>query len=171
MPETKAYSHSQGLGFCGKVQAGQRLDGRGMRNRAQLTQSHRCKDILTRSSYTEESALVKEDDGTMASCSVSLIQHHGRKLCLTLFSGVTLMQWRLNTEMACNKARKLIPIMYVCQLAQLSGKDLKQEETASQKQLVKLRCYQLLHFYFYFFLQCFVQIKPKVDCRQIDVTV
>lgn len=22
MPETKAYSHSQGLGFCGKVQAG-----------------------------------------------------------------------------------------------------------------------------------------------------
>lgn len=31
MPETKAYSHSQGLGFCGKVLAGRGLDGRGMR--------------------------------------------------------------------------------------------------------------------------------------------
>lgn len=50
MPETKAYSHSQGLGFCGKVQPGQRLDGRGMRSGAQLTQSlrHRVRDTLTR---------------------------------------------------------------------------------------------------------------------------
>lgn len=34
MPETKTYSHSKGLGFCGKVQAGQRLDGRGMQSGA-----------------------------------------------------------------------------------------------------------------------------------------
>lgn len=31
MPETKADSHSQGLGFCGKVRAGQGLGGSGMR--------------------------------------------------------------------------------------------------------------------------------------------
>lgn len=84
MPETKAYSHSQGLGFCGKVQAGQRLDGRGMRSRAQLTQSlrHKRKDTLTRqrSSYRQESALMKEDDRTLDSCSISFIYHVYRQL-------------------------------------------------------------------------------------------
>lgn len=44
MPETKAHSHSQGLGFCGKVQAGQGLDGRGMRRlgtaRADAKETH-----------------------------------------------------------------------------------------------------------------------------------
>lgn len=41
MPETKAYSHSQGLGFCGKVQAGQRNAKRGIAHTVFMTQTQR----------------------------------------------------------------------------------------------------------------------------------
>lgn len=45
MPETKAYSHSQGLGFCGKVQAGQEVGWQ--RNAKQRHSSHGLTDVNT----------------------------------------------------------------------------------------------------------------------------
>lgn len=56
---------------------------------------------------------MKEDDRTTASCSISLVYQHGWKRCPyslksdahhSIFSGITLMRWQLNREMARNKA-------------------------------------------------------------------
>lgn len=67
MPETKADSHSQGLGFCGKVRAGQGLGGSGMRGcTSSAQQRHSCQGGGRL--HKDESTLVKgkEDGGTKA---------------------------------------------------------------------------------------------------------
>lgn len=81
MPETKADSHSQGLGFCGKVRAGQGLGGSGMRgSTSSARQRHSCQGGGRL--HKDESSLVKgkEDGGTKAGLGQLRIGSDGQTL-------------------------------------------------------------------------------------------